>query len=48
LKAFEALNADAQEALAGDIEKLIGTWNRSGDETVVVPSYYLEVVALRR
>jgi ubiquinone/menaquinone biosynthesis C-methylase UbiE len=48
LKAFEALEADGQEALAEDIEGLIGTWNQSGDETAVVPSYYLEVVALRR
>jgi ubiquinone/menaquinone biosynthesis C-methylase UbiE len=47
LKAFEALDTNAQEVLAGDIEELIGNWNQSGDETAVVPSYYLEVVALK-
>lgn len=49
LKAFEALESTGQdEALALDFEELIGEWNMSGDETVVVPSYYLEVVASRR
>ena len=44
-KAFESLDARGQETLAGEIEELIRSWNKSGDETVVVPSYYLEVVA---
>ena len=46
-KAFEALDADGQDALAGDLAELIRAWNTSGDETVVVPSDYLEVVAVR-
>jgi len=47
-KAFEALDADGQDAFAKDLEELIHAWNTSGDETVVVPSDYLEVVAVRR
>jgi ubiquinone/menaquinone biosynthesis C-methylase UbiE len=47
-KAFESLNAAGQEALARDLEELLYNWNTSGDETVVVPSDYLEVVAVRR
>ena len=37
-----------QDALAMDLEDLLHNWNASGDETVVVPSDYLEVVAVRR
>jgi hypothetical protein len=49
LKAFEALEFKGQdEALARDFEELIEEWNTSGDETVVVPSYYLEAVATSR
>jgi ubiquinone/menaquinone biosynthesis C-methylase UbiE len=48
LKAFEALDADGQEALATDLEELLEGWNISGDATLVVPSDYLEVVAVRR
>ena len=48
LKAFEALDADGQEALARDLEDLLERRNVSGDETLVVPSDYLEVVAVRR
>jgi len=48
LKAFEALNAAGRKALSQDIVDLIGRFNKSGDETVVVPSEYLEVVATRR
>src|SRR5215210_8237679 len=47
-KAFEALDAAGQDALAGDLEELLHNRNTSGDETVVVPSDYLEVVAVRR
>lgn len=47
-KAFEALDADGQDAFAKDLEELIHAWNASRDETVVIPSDYLEVVAVRR
>jgi ubiquinone/menaquinone biosynthesis C-methylase UbiE len=47
-KAFESLDAAGQEALARDLEDLLHERNISGDETVVVPSDYLEVVAVRR
>jgi SAM-dependent methyltransferase len=48
LKAFEALKPNAQAALQSDILALIGTFNRSGDATMVVPSEYLEIVIVRR
>jgi ubiquinone/menaquinone biosynthesis C-methylase UbiE len=48
LKAFESLDEGGQEALARDLEELLEQWNSSGDETLVVPSEYLEVVAVRR
>jgi ubiquinone/menaquinone biosynthesis C-methylase UbiE len=47
LKAFESLDPDGQEALAEDLEELLERWNTSGDATLVVPSDYLEVVAVR-
>lgn len=48
MKAFEALDGDGREALARDLEELLESWNVSGDETLVVPSEYLEAVAIRR
>ena len=48
LKAFEALDAGGREALAQDIIDLIGRFNTSGDESMVVPGEYLEVVVTRR
>ena len=48
LKAFESLDPEGQEALAEDLEELLEHWNSSGDTTMVVPSDYLEVVAVRR
>src|SRR5215204_1626518 len=48
LKAFESLDPDGQEALAKDLEKLLERWNISGDATLIMPSDYLEVVAVRR
>jgi len=48
LKAFEALEADGRTLLAQEIVELIGRFNKSGDETMVVPSQYLEVVVTRR
>ena len=48
LKAFEALDASGREALSQDIIDLIGRFNTSGDESMVVPGEYLEVVVTRR
>ncbi len=47
LKAFAALDAQAQAALENEIVRLIAHFNRSGDPTVVVPSEYLEAVITR-
>ena len=47
-KAFGALDEEQQEAFEGDLISLVERYNRSGDETMVVPSDYLEVVATRR
>jgi ubiquinone/menaquinone biosynthesis C-methylase UbiE len=47
-KAFESLDEDGREALENDLKELIGEWNISGDETALLPSDYLEVVAVRR
>lgn len=48
LKAFEALGAEGGKALAGDILDLVRRFNRSGDDTMVVPAEYLEVMATKR
>ena len=48
LKAFESLDPAGQEALAEDLKQLLEHWNTSGDATLIVPSEYLEVVAVRR
>ena len=48
LKAFEALDANGRKALARDIIDLVGRFNTSGDETMVVPGEYLEVVVTKR
>jgi SAM-dependent methyltransferase len=48
LKGFEALEPTAQESLARDLKDAVLRFNRSDDETLVVPSDYLEVVATRR
>ena len=48
VKALEALDAGGQEALVRDVEDLVYRFNRSGDETMVVPIDYLEVVAIKR
>jgi ubiquinone/menaquinone biosynthesis C-methylase UbiE len=47
-KAFESLDEAGQESLARDLEELQGRWNTADDGTLVVPSEYLEVVAVRR
>jgi SAM-dependent methyltransferase len=48
LKAFEALPAQSQAALAADLIALVGQFNRSGDNSMVVPSAYIEIVVTRR
>lgn len=48
LKAFAALDATGQAALAAGLEALIATLNRSGDATMIVPGEYLEVVITKR
>jgi hypothetical protein len=47
-KAFESLDSEEREALESDLRELIDYWNISGDETAILPSDYLEVVAVRR
>ena len=47
-RTFAALDAGGQQALTGDLLALIGSFNRSGDDTMVVPSEYLEIVITRR
>jgi SAM-dependent methyltransferase len=46
-RAFAALDAGGQAALADDLCGLLRRFNRSDDATVLVPSTYLEVVATR-
>jgi ubiquinone/menaquinone biosynthesis C-methylase UbiE len=48
LKAFEALEEPDGKALARDIIDLVGRFNTAGDQTMVVPGEYLEVVITRR
>jgi SAM-dependent methyltransferase len=48
LKAFAALDAAKQDGLKHDMLALIATMNRSEDDTMVVPSEYLEVVVTKR
>ncbi len=47
-KAFGALDAKQQAALADDITALLARFNRAGEESLVVPSEYLEVVITKR
>jgi ubiquinone/menaquinone biosynthesis C-methylase UbiE len=48
LKAFEALNAGGRKALSKDIIELLGCFNKSGDDSIVVPGEYLEVIVTKR
>ncbi len=48
LKAFGAIDADAQKALEQDMFALMGEFNIADDGTLVVPSEYLEVVITKR
>ncbi len=47
-EAFLALDPPRREKLVDELVHLIDRFNRSGDETMVVPSDYLEVVVTRR
>jgi SAM-dependent methyltransferase len=47
-KAFGALDAEKQEALAADLIALAEKFNRATDGTLVAPSEYLEVVIKRK
>jgi SAM-dependent methyltransferase len=44
---FRALEPAMRQYLLGELVDLVGRFNRSGDETMVVPSDYLEVVVTR-
>ena len=48
LKAFGALDAGGQAALARDLLALAAQFNRSGDATLVAPAEYLEIVVTKR
>ncbi|MFC4271958.1 methyltransferase domain-containing protein [Sneathiella chungangensis] len=48
LKAFGALGSSQQAELSEDILYLLESFNTSGDETLVVPSEYLEIVITRK
>ncbi len=48
LKAFAALDAAKQPALADDLLGLISKFNRAKDGTMVTPSEYLEVVITKK
>lgn len=47
-RAFAALDADKQDALQADLTGLLGRMNRGGEDTLIVPSEYLEVVVTKR
>jgi len=47
IKAFETLDPSGQETLSREMMDLMRRGNRSGDATLVAPSEYLEVVAVR-
>lgn len=48
LKAFGALDADGQDALAAGMTELMRRFDRAGDGGLVIPSDYLEIVVTRR
>jgi ubiquinone/menaquinone biosynthesis C-methylase UbiE len=48
LKAFAALDKLNQTRLEKDLYQLIARMNKAGDDTMVVPSEYLEVVIMKR
>ncbi len=48
LKAFAALDETGEQALARDLLEGVMRFNRAEDGTLVVPSEYLEIVAIKR
>ncbi|MGB3681526.1 MAG: class I SAM-dependent methyltransferase [Rubrobacteraceae bacterium] len=44
---FRVLEPENRQKLKRDVEDLVGRFNRSGDGTMIVPSDYLEVIAVR-
>jgi ubiquinone/menaquinone biosynthesis C-methylase UbiE len=48
LKAFAALDANAQAGLRNDLLGVVGEFNRANDGSMAVPSEYLEVVVTKR
>ena len=47
-KAFNAVGATREEALAADLIRLVQQFNRAGDGAMVLPSEYLEIVIRTR
>jgi ubiquinone/menaquinone biosynthesis C-methylase UbiE len=47
-KLYAALSEEKASAFTAELTELIRRFNRSGDETVVIPSTYLELVIVRR
>jgi hypothetical protein len=47
-RAFAAQDAARHDAFTADLLSLLEEWNTAADDTLVVPSAYLEVVATRR
>jgi ubiquinone/menaquinone biosynthesis C-methylase UbiE len=47
-KAYLALDSEKQAAMTQELRGLMDRFNRSGDETMVVPSEYIEVVIERK
>lgn len=48
MKAFEAVGESGRAALEADLLELVARFNQADDGTMVVPSEYLETVAVRR
>jgi hypothetical protein len=48
LKTFAAIDPDARKALEADLYALLGAFNISGDDTLVIPGEYLEAVISKR
>jgi hypothetical protein len=45
---FRAIGPEEQESLIRDVVDLVGRFDQSGDGAMIVPSDYVEVVAIRR
>ena len=48
MKVYEMLNDQKRQSLTRDLLDLVHRYNRSGDDTVIAPSDYLEIVATKR